>query len=44
MDAKYKDQPVDLIHLPQHETQLSGWASEAQRLLFGATRPKPQSK
>jgi hypothetical protein len=39
MDAKFIDQAV--LHQP--ETRQSGWASEAQRLLFGAMRPKPQS-
>jgi hypothetical protein len=37
MDAKFIDQAV----LPQPETPLSGWASEAQRLLLGAKRTRP---
>jgi hypothetical protein len=34
----------EMVRPPQYDNQqCPGWSSEAQRLLFGATRPKPES-
>jgi hypothetical protein len=42
MCVKSEDRAEEILRLLPYENQ-QGWASEAQRLLLGATRPKPQS-